>query len=181
MTTKSAQDRRYARVRARLRARFRVIDSMSAATLEEELLAAASVWSPRGESELVKLAGGPEGLMATAILDISRQIQRLSYRILDSDGPMEVGELDELSGGGAKLRSKAIFEKGTLLDMRLVDEDPEAPPIHMLAEVIHVRGGPPAVYGICFRGIHPLDKERLIRFIYGLQRRELRKTHTQES
>jgi hypothetical protein len=171
-------ERQHARIEVRLRARFTVLDRNEAEILEERILEAPSVWSPEGENELTKMAdsgqSGPEGLLARAILDLSHQIGRLSHHLLTAIGPAEMGTISQISGGGAQFSTQYLLEEGSLLDIRLVDDELEAPPVRAIAEVVHVRGAPPSRYGIAFKTIHPVDNERLIRYIYQVQRRQLR-------
>lgn len=173
-------EREFARFAVRLRARFRVVENdEELETLSERLLETPSVWAPEGESELWKLAdspgSGPDGLLARAILDIARQVERLNGRLMDDAGPMSVGSVVQLSGGGIRFSTSTLLKAGDRVDLRLMDDESEAPPIRILGEVVHVEGTPPAHYGLAFKTIHPVDRERLMRYIYHVQRRELRR------
>ena len=171
--------RQFARIRVRLGARYRIVAGQEAEDLERELLEAPSVWAPEGESELLKLAtrsgSGSDGLLAQAILDVSRQIGKLSHHILDRGGPAAFAEFHQLSGSGGLLSTHAALSEATRLDLRLSGDDIEAPPVRIVAEVL--RGQPAATddFPLRFRSIHPTDQERLIRFIHSLQRRKLRR------
>jgi len=180
MGTTEVNERQYARFAVCLNARFRCFDSAEEAEgIEETLLAAPSVWAPPGESELWKLAdsqqSGASGLLAKAVLDISAQIERLNRSVLDPDGPMQVGEIHEISCGGARFSSQQLLKPGSLMLLSPMDDENEAPPVRILAEVIHLEGGPAGQHGIVFKAMHPTDKKRLTRYIYGLQRRQLRR------
>jgi c-di-GMP-binding flagellar brake protein YcgR len=90
---------------------------------------------------------------------------------------MEPGTLVELSGGGARLESHLLMERGTRLQLRLEDDESGNPPVQVVAQVVHAEGSAPGRFGVKFETIHPTDQERLIRFIYRLQRRALRRKH----
>jgi hypothetical protein len=177
-------EREWARVQVKVRARFKVIDEQEAARLEREILARPSVWGPSGEAGLRELAGsaaaGPSPLLAQALLEISRQVVRLQARFGDSGGPMETAEVGELSGGGGNLATPLLLRRGDRLELRFEDDDDDAPPVRALASVVHEGGPPPGRYGFHFDAIHSADRDRLIRFIYQVQRRALRTAHLLE-
>jgi hypothetical protein len=185
MQTEQIEERQHARVKVRLGARFTLLDREQAEELEEQLLEKPSVWTLSSENELMKLAdgsqSGDEALLAGAILDLCRQVERLGHRQYEAVGPSEVGTVVQLSGGGMLFSTQYHMKEGDLLDIRLLDETMEAPPIRALAEIVHQRGAPPNRYGLRFNTIHPLDKERLIRYIYQLQRRELRRASLEKA
>ena len=179
MSSTQINEREFARLEAHLQARFRVIESETElATLVADVLKAPSVWGAEGESELRHLADSPQsgapGLLARALLDVARQVQRMSGRLLDEGGPMNVGTVDQISGGGVRFATSALLKRGSLLLLRLMDDRLEAPPVRVIAEVAHAGGPAPARYGLAFTTIHPADRNRLIRYVYQLQRRELR-------
>ena len=173
------EHREFARVTVQLDTRFRIVEGKSIDCLEARLAEAPTVWAPEGERALVDLANstraGSDALMAKAILDITRQVRRLRTAVRDPGGPMEVGRLTQLSGGGGRLVTTMTLEYGACLDLRLLDDDTEPPPVRLLAEVVHGNGLPPGAYGLKFRAMHRSDRDRLIRHIYRLQRRELRR------
>lgn len=180
MRTEEKNQREFGRFAVQLQARFRVIEAADEIeALAEKVRAATEIWSPEGESELRKLADGPlsgsEGALARAILSLGRQVERLTHRLMDDGGPMEVGNIVELSGGGALFVTGAVLDPGSVLDFRVVDDEGDAPPMRVLARVVHISGPPPRQYGLRFEEIHPVDRERLIRYVYQIQRRELRK------
>jgi hypothetical protein len=172
-------EREFARTTVRLDTRFRVVEGPSIEALRNKLAEAPSVWAPEGERALVDLAQststGNDALLARAILDLIRQFRRLRTSVRDPGGPMEVGLLTQLSGGGARLETTLELDPGACLDMRLLDDETEPPPVRVLAEVIHGVGLPYGAYGVAFRAIHPSDRDRLVRYTYRLQRRELRR------
>ena len=180
MASTQINEREFARLEVQLRARFRVVESdEDLEALTADVLRRPSVWGLEGESELWHVAdspqSGPQGLLARAVLDLARQVQRVSGQVLDESGPMNVGSVVQLSGGGIRFATSALFSNGTILLLRLMDERMEAPPVRALAEVAHVEGEAAARYGLAFTTIHPADRERLIRYIYQLQRRALRR------
>ena len=177
--------REFARIAVQLRVRFRIVRGEEVEAVERALLEAPSVWAPAGESELLKLATssgrGSEGFIAQAILDVCRQIGRLSHHAFVATGPTAVGEFLQLSGGGALMATRVVLTEGTHLDLRLSDEDLEAPPVRILAKIL---GGERLAEGevpVKFVTLHPTDRERLIRFLHALQRRELRRAHRSEN
>lgn len=173
------EQREFARISVQLDTRFRVVEADAVELLEAQLAEAPSVWAPEGERALVDLASstgtGNDALIAKAILDITRQIRRLRTSVRNPGGPMEVGLLSQVSGGGARLETSLPLDAGVCLDLRLLDDESEPPPVRALAEVIHGVGLPPGAYGLKFRAMHRSDTERLIRYIYRIQRRELRR------
>jgi c-di-GMP-binding flagellar brake protein YcgR len=179
MSSDGPNRRQFARISVSLRVRFRVVRGDEADALREELLDAPSVWAPEGESLLLKLAtgsgSGSEGLLARAVLDVSRQIGRLSHHVLAASGPTAVGDLLQLSGGGCLLSTRSTVPEGSQLDLRIADDDLEAPPIRFLAEVVRGQRPPDGRVPLRFASMHPSDQERLIRFLHALQRRQLRK------
>ena len=179
MESNPVNEREFARFDVEVRVRFSIVSEESAAEVERKLLDAPSVWNVQGEGELLKLASGAgsgtEGALAGALLDIARQVGRLTHRLLDSSGPMEVGTFTQLAENGARFATHMLLDPGALLDIRMMSDDADVPPVRLLAEVRHVQGGAPARYGLCFRAIHPRDRERLIRYLYEIQRRELRR------
>lgn len=186
MQTTEESQRAYARVAIKLSVRFRVLESEDEAEqFGQSLIETPSVWGPPGESELWKLADSPstgaDGLVARALLALAAQIERLNRELLNADGPMEVGEIAELSCGGARFSTRLLLKNGQLLLLSLMGDDPDVPPVRCLAEVVHHEGRQDGQYGLAFKAIHPTDKERLTRFIYGLQRRELRRASRERS
>lgn len=179
MEREAGNQREFARVPVRLAARFRVVRGEEAEALEARLLDAPSVWAPPGEAELLKLAGGggsgSEGVLARAILDVGHHVARLTHRVLVATGPTAVGEFLQLSGGGGLMATDEALAEGARLDLRLADEDPEAPPLRVLAEVVRGQRRSAGNYPLRFVAIHPTDQERLIRFVHSLQRRQLRR------
>jgi len=177
----SRSDREFARIPVELGARFRVLDEQAFKGLSKKLLTHASVWAPSEEKSLIDLATAgrsqPNGMLARAILDISAQVQRLSYRVLEPDVAMERAELAELSAKGCRLGSPLMLERGSLLEMRILDDGTGVPPVRVGAEVVHTDGAAPARYGVRFVIAHPTDIERLIRYIYQRQRETLRSSH----
>jgi hypothetical protein len=182
--TAAKNEREWARVQVKVRARFKVIDEQEAARLEREILARPSVWAPSGEAGLRELAGsaagGPSPMLAQALLEISRQVVRLQARLGDSEGPMEPAEVGELSGGGGQLATPLLLHRGDRLELWFEDDDDDAPPVRARASVVHEGGPSPGRFGFHFDAIHPADRDRLIRFIYQVQRRALRTAHLVE-
>jgi hypothetical protein len=176
-----SNDREFARIPVRIPARFKILSAEEIETLRETILDAPSVWALDGESTLRNLAAstqaGAEGILARAMLELSTQMARLTYRVLHSGGPMEPATLVQLSGGGARIECHPLLERGTRLQLRLEDHESGNPPVQVLAQVVHAEGSSPGRYGIKFETVHPADQERLIRFIYRLQRKELRRKH----
>jgi hypothetical protein len=173
-----AGKREFARVALDLRVRFRVLDDLGADRLAERLREAPSVWAPEDEGELLKIAvrggAGAEATLARAILGLSTQIVRLNQRVFEEAGPAEPGRLEQLSGGGGLLASGATLAPGSRLDLRLADDDPEAPPIRLLAEIVRLEPISGHLHAFRIAAIHTADRERLIRYLHGVQRRALR-------
>lgn len=125
MDTTEKREREYARVAVTLNVRFRPVESDDEAEgIAEALSKTPSVWAPPGESELWKLADSPtsgsDGLLATAILALTAQVERLNRQLLDTGGPMEIGEISDLSCGGARFSTKLMLSKGSRLLLSLV-------------------------------------------------------------
>jgi len=180
MEATQKSQREYARIDVCLNVCFRQLEAdEELERIEQTLLAKPSVWGPPGETELWKLADsantGAEGLIAKALLALSAQIERLNRAASNPDGPMELGEIIELSCGGARFSTRSLLARGSRLLLSFMGDDPEVPPVRVLAEVVHLQTGPDGYYGLAFRAIHPADKERLTRYIYSLQRRQLRR------
>lgn len=174
-------DREYARIPVRLGARFRLLEPDEASEVSKEILTAPTVWAPSGEAEIRNLASsakaGPQGLLAAAILEIAEQLVVLRAAVLDQGGPMQAATLGELSGGGGQLTTELLLAQETKVDLRLDDPGSDAPPLRAVAEIVHRYGPPSGRYGFRFAAIHPSDRDRLIRYLYQLQRRALRNAH----
>ncbi|MCP3979386.1 MAG: hypothetical protein GY716_08660 [bacterium] len=128
--------------------------------------------------DLASTGSSNEAMLARAVLGLARQVGRLSHSVFDSTGPNAVGTLHQLSGGGGLLSSSAALQPGEQLDLRMWDEDPQVPPIRMLAEIVRVDHPTPGPFPLRFTAIHPQDRERLIRYLYEVQRRALREART---
>lgn len=178
------EQREFARVDCRIPARYGIVDPAHEDRTRAEILERASVWSPANEGTLRELASsghGHEAQLAAALLDACAQIVTLRARIGQGGGPMQAAEIRQISGGGGKMSTSLLLEAGAVLDLRLDPAD-DAPPIRTLVEIVHVDGSAEAPYGFRFAEIHAGDRERLIRFVYLLQRRALRRAaHEEES
>ncbi len=186
MESTEKSEREYARIDVRMNVRLRLLESDGEAErLGEQLLEKPSVWGPPGETELWKLADSPktgsDGLMAKALLALAAQIERLNRVTQNIDGPMEIAEIVELSCGGARLLTDVMLVRGGKILLSFMGDDPEVPPVRLVAEVRHLKSGPDGYYGLAFTAVHPADKERLTRFIYHLQRRQLRRAARERS
>jgi c-di-GMP-binding flagellar brake protein YcgR len=94
---------------------------------------------------------------------------------------MEPARIVQLSGSGCRISSPLMLDLGTRLEVQVEDDDSGAPPVRLVGKIVHAAGPPEGRYGLRFDGIHPADQERLIRYVYQVQRKELRKTHMQKS
>jgi hypothetical protein len=172
--------REFARVQVRIRARCRVLDERSAPIFRDRIESFPTVWAPRSEGALRDLAtnqsSARDGWLAQAILDVADRLVRLESTIAAADTPGSEGWIVELSGGGGRLEIGAVYERGTMLLVSFQGED-DAPPLQVIAEIVHIVPQPPPAYGFRFASIHEADRERLIRYLYGVQRRALRASH----
>jgi hypothetical protein len=177
--------REFARIPVRIAARLKILEPSEAEELRRELLENPSVWSPPGEPALRELASGSRSdetaLLSQAILDLCERLQVLDHRVAGAARPMEAVRLVQLSGSGAQLHSRRRIAPGTLLELQLDDDGSGVPPLRILAEVVHARGEGGSVYGVRFAAIHPIDSERLIRYVYRIQRQTLRKEADRET
>ena len=176
--------RKLARVAVDLKARFRVLDPTEHDAVRRRLMNAPSVWAPSDEASLLSLAAsgasGTEALLARGLLDVCDQVRRLSYRVLASVGPMEAGQVVQVSGSGCQMSTRILLRPSTCLELQIEDDDDGVPPVRVVAEVVHAEGPAGGRYGLRFNSIHPTDQERLIRYLYRMQRRTLRETHLDE-
>ena len=167
------------RVNVHLRARFLALEPAAGALLRDDIHRNPSIVDHEKEESLRELAAAalanPNGVMARAILDLANQIARLRVRLSDHDGPMLAAELLNLSGGGCLLDTGSVsLASGTLLDLRIEDDISSLPPLRVLAEVVRADGPERGRYGVRFAAIHRQDQERLVRYVYDLQRQVLR-------
>ncbi|HEU4400471.1 MAG TPA: PilZ domain-containing protein [Candidatus Polarisedimenticolia bacterium] len=174
-----ASKRDFARVDVHLKARFLVLERPVYALLRDQIHRSPSIWGPEEEESLRELAStalsSPNGLLARAILDLANQIARMRARLEERDGPMQVAELLNLSGSGGLLDTGGVMlATGALLDLRIEDDASSLPPLRVLAEVVRQDRPQAGQYGLRFVAIHRQDQERLIRYIYDLQRQALR-------
>ncbi len=181
----SSNRREFARIDVSLCTRFRCLDEAEAEALTETLLARPSVWAPANESRLRDLASstaaGTEGVLAQALLDLAGEIVQLRSRVLDAGGPMPSGTIVQISGGGGQLASPIDLDLHQLLELRFDDPAQCLPPIRALARIVHRRVTEVDAYGFRFEAIHPQDQDRLIRYIYQLQRQAIREAHATNS
>lgn len=170
--------REFARIRVSLRARYQAVNPSRAEEIRDVILQQPSVWAPSVESALRDMAtsgaAGSEGVLSRAILELADQVVHLKSLLGESGGPMRPVEVSELSGGGGALILDAVPEQGALMDVRLHDVAEQPPPVRFLAEVVHIQKDNPLRCGIKFVAIHPQDQDRLIRYVYQVQRRALR-------
>ncbi len=181
----SKNRREFARIDVELHARFRSVSGDEIRDLEQQLALRPSVWAPTDESRLRDLASstaaGTDGILAQALLDVAAEIVLLRSRVLDLGGPMDTGTITQLSGGGGQLVASALLDLGQDLELRLDDYEQGLPPIRALVKVVHRRGEVPDAYGFRFEVIHARDQDRLIRFIYQLQRQAIREAQSTDS
>ena len=174
-----ANEREYARIEVDLAVRFKILEAGEATTLREILEEKATVWAPSHEKVLLDLAtagtSDREAMLAQAILDLSDQVVKLRSKVMDSAGPMQSGMVQELSGGGGRLSTELLLEEDVLLDLAFLSGNQECPPIRMIARIVHRDSSPPSHYGFKFEAINPQDHDRIIRYVYQIQRRTLRK------
>ena len=174
-----SNEREYARIDVDLPVRFKILEAEEAAALQEILEEKATVWAPSHEKVLLDMAtagtSDREAMLAQAVLDLSEQIVKLRSHLVNSAGPMQSGAVQELSGGGGRLATKLLLEQDTLLDLSLLSGDEDCPPIRIIARIVHRNSSPPSDYGFKFEVINPQDHDRIIRYIYQIQRRALRK------
>ncbi len=173
--------REFARIPVQLRVRFRIVEDTEAGALSEEIVERPSVWAPAGEAALRDIASGTtsgkDGLLSQAILELASQVVRLQALVLDGAGPMQAGLVVQLSGGGGQLAAELPLRVGARIELRFADEETGAPPVRAIAEIVHEHADAPARYGFRFSAIHPQDQDRLIRFLYRIQRQQLRGIH----
>jgi hypothetical protein len=178
------RQREFARVTVNLRARYHKLNPSRVEEVREKILRQPSVWATTVESTLRDMAtsgsGGAEGALSRAILELSEQVVHLRSLVGEFGGPMNSVVISELSGGGGALIPDTAPEKGAILDIRIHDCEEAAPPIHFLAEVVHCKEDDPVRCGFKFTGIHPQDQDRLIRYIYKVQRKALRDAQDSE-
>ena len=172
------EEREFARIDVSLNARFQVLEPDSASRLLELLERKPSVWAPSQESALRNLAisgtSDREAILAQAVLDLAGQVVTLRSRLIDATGPMQSGTILELSGGGGRLSTEPLLDLDTLLELRLPSDEDGCPPVRALVRIVHRDPKPPGSYGLKFEGIHPQDQDRIIRYIYQVQRSALR-------
>lgn len=173
---KTANSREFVRVIVKIPVHFRAVTREETETLEREFLSRPAGWGLNEEGALRDLAispsGGSEGILARAILEITAQVGRLTGETEASDGPRQVGELVDLSGGGGLLQTETTLASGDFLDIRFTYED-KAPPLRALVEILLQRTTHSEGYAFRFHTIHRLDQERLIRHVYDIQRQAM--------
>lgn len=176
--------REFARLDARLEARLREIGPEEAAALETRLGESPTVWALENETVLENMAAGVrsgnDAVLAESILELAKRLGQFRNRESDPGGPMGVATVIQLSGGGALLETHHLLSVGARVELRLIDDGSGVPPLQILAEVVHATDETPPTAGLRFEAVHPLDRERLVRFLYLLQRRELRRAHAPE-
>lgn len=172
------RDRReYARVAVSVPVRWQALDEEDAREVRESLMEAPTVWAPTDEPRLREIAARREepaaSVLARAVLELAEEVARHRRSLADGSGPMKAGTLVELSGGGGALDLAPVPECGRLIDLRLDD----APGVRVLAEIV----GPPRESRIGFRfvAVHPQDHDRIIRYVYRIQRESLRSRHVE--
>ncbi|ANM30512.1 hypothetical protein ABI59_14420 [Acidobacteria bacterium Mor1] len=168
------RQREYARIDVQLWAKVDLLTPAKANELTERIMKRPSVWAPREESALreITLTGsGVEAILAGSLLEVSEQIVHIRTA-LQAQGPSSPATLLQLSGGGGLLSTELMPELDSEIDLQLDAPEQGAPPIRCIARIVH--RDPPDVYGFAFAAIHPRDQERLIRYLYTLQRRSIR-------
>lgn len=175
-------EREFARIAVAFQASILPVDEDLDAR-RELILRAPSVWSPSNENALREMVAGDSGeansRLAQAILDLSAQLVRLQTRMEAGGRAMTDVRVIEISGGGGQIEAPLPLQVGDRLEMRFDTTDEAVPPIRALIEILHTKGEGQA-FGFRFDALHPADQDRLIRWIYQLQRVALRNTGDEE-
>lgn len=182
------EQRLFARVDARIPVRLRAVSAEEGRALARQLAVFPSLVEAPPEIPADAADASWERAALVAILArLDRLEQRLDevLRAVDGadDGPGEwcMAETVALSGGGFGASSERRFADGTTLEVELTlagDGAAVVRAVGRVASVLEPDGArvPVGRYcmGVAFTGIHPADREALVRYTFRVQRAQLR-------
>jgi hypothetical protein len=170
--------REFFRVSVRVPARLRLLAAEESEQVREEIRRAPTIWSLSEASSIEAIASRPapsaERALAGAVLELAGQVSLLRARSFEPGGPMVVATVVELSGGGGQLEAASPLERGQRFELWIEPNPLAAPPLRAVAEVVRHLDSTGQHVAFRFDGIHPQDQDRLVAWLYGVQREALR-------
>lgn len=176
--TATTTDREFARIDVEIAVTIRPLDEDELERSRARLGTRPSVWGPSDEGTLRDLvnrnAGDHETVLARALLEITGQVVKLRSCLVEAPEGAVEGRLIQLSGGGGRVECRLGLDLDDHFEIRFVDDDNDIPPLRAVCTVVH---RDQTSVGFRFEVLHRRDEDLLVRTIYGLQRRALRRQH----
>ncbi len=175
-----ALERAFFRVAVHVPARLRPLAPEEVERVREAVRRAPALWAPSEVPVLEGLASRPapsaERTLARAVLELAEQVSALRGLLLEQGGPMGAATIVELSGGGGQLAARVRLDPGQHFELRIESGGPGGPaPLRAVGEVVRLLDPSGLHCAFRFDAIHPDDQDRLVAWLYDVQREAFRR------